>query len=115
MALRAERVVERAAELEMPALALTITGNVRCAGLLYKVVKEKGVKQCGVEAYVAAREPQDRTVRTVRSNGSNEPPGEKNRYHLLLLAKKPAGLQEPPQAHHLRGHRRVLLQAARRP
>jgi len=38
MALRAERLVERAAELEMPALALTDHGVMYGgAGLLYKV------------------------------------------------------------------------------
>src|SRR5947199_9379742 len=87
-AARLKGLVERAAELEMPALALTDHGVMYGALDFYTKCKEKGGKPIvGVEAYVAPGSHKDRTVRTIRSNGANEHPGEKNAYHHLLLAK----------------------------
>src|SRR5438067_3596806 len=84
-AARLKGLVERAAELEMPALALTDHGVMYGALDFYAKCREKGVKPIvGVEAYVAPGSHKDRTARSVRQVGpvgQVGPPGEKTAYH----------------------------------
>ena len=85
-AARLDGLVKRAAELEMPALALTDHGVMYGALDFYTKCKAAGIKPIvGVEAYVAPGSHQDRTP----GAGKND----KNAYHLLLLAKNRAGYQ----------------------
>jgi DNA polymerase-3 subunit alpha len=69
-------MVRRAAELEMPALALTDHGVMYGAIQFYKACKLAGIKPIlGLEAYVAPRRLSDREARADRDP-----------YHLTLLA-----------------------------
>src|SRR5687767_67483 len=85
-AARLDALVKRAAELEMPALALTDHGVMYGSLDFYTKCKDVGIKPIvGVEAYVAASgNHQDRAP----AGGGRS---EKNAYHLLLLAKNRAG------------------------
>lgn len=74
---RIKTLVKRAAELEMPALAITDHGVMYGAVDFYNACKEEGIKPIlGVEAYVA---PRDHRVKQGREA--------QKRYHQLLLAK----------------------------
>jgi DNA polymerase-3 subunit alpha len=78
-------MVRRAAEYEMPALALTDHGCMFGAWTFQKEARKAGVKPIiGMEAYVAPGDRRDRT----RSEG-----GGKNYYHLVLLARDRVGYQ----------------------
>ncbi|MEP6757515.1 MAG: DNA polymerase III subunit alpha [Chthonomonadales bacterium] len=80
-AARLDKLVKRAAEMEMPALALTDHGVMYGSFDFYNKCKEAGIKPIvGVEAYVAPGSHKDKTPRT-----------EKNAYHLLMLAKNEVG------------------------
>src|SRR2546429_6058699 len=69
-------MVERAAELGMPALALTDHGVMYGAIHFYKACRQKGIKKIlGFEAYVAPRGRADREARVDRDP-----------YHLTILA-----------------------------
>jgi DNA polymerase III subunit alpha len=73
---RIQAMVARAAELEMPALALTDHGVMYGAIQFYKACKAAGIKPIlGFEAYVAPRGRTDRDARADRDP-----------YHLTLLA-----------------------------
>jgi DNA polymerase-3 subunit alpha len=77
---RIEDMARRAAELKMPALALTDHGNVHGAVDFYRAAKQAGIKGIiGVEGYVA--------------NGSRlaRDPNERSPYHITLLAETQAG------------------------
>ena len=74
-------IVERAAELGMPAIALTDHGVLYGALDFYDAAKKAGIKPViGVEAFLAPRSRTDPMVR-----------GGKNYFHLLLLAKNEVG------------------------
>lgn len=78
-----DRLVEAAARLQMPALALTDHGKMFGAADFYLKCQKAGIKPIlGVEAYVAPQGLRDKTPR----------PG-KNHYHLLLLAQNDTGYQ----------------------
>lgn len=78
---RIDRMIERALELRMPALALTDHGNMFGAIDFYTSAMEKGLKPIiGLEAYVDPRSHAER------------PQGKAwEYYHLLLLAKNAEG------------------------
>ncbi|MGD8996990.1 MAG: PHP domain-containing protein, partial [Anaerolineae bacterium] len=76
-----KELAERAAELGMPALALTDHGTMYGAVQFYKDCKATGVKPIiGLEAYVAPRGREDRDAQRDRSP-----------YHIILLAKNNIG------------------------
>jgi len=82
------KLVYKAQELEMPALALTDHGVMYGALDFYTKCKSAGIKPIvGVEAYVAPGSHKDRS----RTLAGGEKGGEKSAYHLLLLAKNEAG------------------------
>ncbi|MGH7869314.1 MAG: DNA polymerase III subunit alpha, partial [Candidatus Dormibacteraceae bacterium] len=78
---RIQQMVARAAELEMPALAMTDHGSMYGAIAFYKACRAAGIKPIiGFEAYVAPRARQARDVRIDRDP-----------YHLTLLAADAQG------------------------
>jgi DNA polymerase-3 subunit alpha len=80
---RIDDLIERALELEQPALAITDHGNLHAAWTFQEKAKKAGIKPIiGMEAYVA---PGDRRVR------ARPAPGAKPYYHLVLLAQNSAG------------------------
>src|SRR6478752_408712 len=80
---RIDDLIERALELEQPALAITDHGNLHAAWTFQEKAKKAGIKPIiGMEAYVA---PGDRRVR------ARPAPGVKPYYHLVLLAQNSAG------------------------
>ena len=75
-----ESVAKRAAELKMPAIALTDHGNLFGAVQFHDTVRKHGVKPIiGCEAYVARKGRRDKTGRSDQSN------------HLVLLATNASG------------------------
>lgn len=77
------RLVQRAKELDMPALALTDHGTMFGAMDFYRAAKKEGVKPIiGMEAYLARRGMKDR-----------HPQKDSRAYHLLLLAENDTGYQ----------------------
>ena len=80
---RIDDLIARALEFEQPALAITDHGNLHAAWEFQEKAKKAGLRPIiGMEAYVA---PGDRRSRT-RSGI-----GERNYYHLILLAQNLAG------------------------
>src|SRR6187200_2575344 len=80
---RIDDLIERALELEQPALAITDHGNLHAAWGFQEKAKKAGVKPIiGMEAYVA---PGDRRLR------ARPAPGAKPYYHLVLLAQNATG------------------------
>ena len=78
-----KKLVKRAAEMEMPAVALTDHGTMFGAIDFYNAAQDAGVKPIiGVETYLAARSMQDR-----------DPQSDKRSTHLLLLAENQTGYQ----------------------
>ena len=78
---RISAMVARAAELEMPALALTDHGVMYGAIHFYKACRQAGIKPIlGFEAYVAPRGRRDRDARSDRDP-----------YHLTVLAADDEG------------------------
>jgi len=78
-----KNLVKRAAELEMPALAITDHGTMFGVVDFYHAAKDVGVKPIiGVEGYMAARGMKDRV-----------PQFDKRSSHLLLLAENQIGYQ----------------------
>ncbi|MGH2499902.1 MAG: DNA polymerase III subunit alpha, partial [Candidatus Limnocylindria bacterium] len=96
---RVEGLVGRAAELGMPALALTDHGALYGAVDFYGAARAAGLRPImGVEAYVARR---GRFDRDARLEGHGKP------YHLVLLAKDLTGYRNLVQlvtAAHLEGY-----------
>ena len=79
------KMIERALDYNMPAMAITDHGNMFGALEFYKAAKKGGIKPIiGMEAYMA---PGSRTDK--KSPG----PGNKTSYHLVLLAKNNIGYQ----------------------
>src|SRR5688572_12444709 len=80
---RIDDLIERALELEQPALAITDHGNLHAAWGFQERAKKAGIKPIiGMEAYVA---PGDRRLR------ARPVPGAKPYYHLVLLAQNTTG------------------------
>src|SRR5687768_16682058 len=80
---RIDDLIERALELEQPALAITDHGNLHAAWGFQERAKKAAIKPIiGMEAYVA---PGDRRVR------ARPAPGAKPYYHLVLLAQNATG------------------------
>jgi DNA polymerase-3 subunit alpha len=80
---RLNDLVQRAADLHMPALALTDHGTMFGAIAFYRAARAAGVKPIiGMEAYVAPRGMRDRDPRQDRTP-----------YHLVLLAQDNTGYQ----------------------
>ncbi len=80
---RIDDLIERALELEQPALAITDHGNLHAAWSFQEKAKKAGIKPIiGMEAYVA---PGDRRIR------ARPAPGAKPYYHLVLLAQNATG------------------------
>jgi DNA polymerase-3 subunit alpha len=80
---RIDDLIERALELEQPALAITDHGNLHAAWHFQEKAKKAGLKPIiGMEAYVA---PGDRRAR------GRPAPGVKPYYHLVLLAQNTTG------------------------
>ncbi|MGA1309522.1 MAG: PHP domain-containing protein, partial [Gemmatimonadaceae bacterium] len=80
---RIDDLIARAKEFEQPALAITDHGNLHAAWEFQEKAKKAGIKPIlGMEAYVA---PGDRRQR------SRAQQGEKNYYHLVLLARDLTG------------------------
>ena len=78
---KVDKLVQKAKELEMPALALTDHGAMFGAISFYRAAKEAGIKPIiGIEAYLAARTMHDR-----------DPKLDSRAFHLLLLAENDAG------------------------
>ena len=78
---RIDHLVERAKELNQPAVALTDHGTMYGTIPFYRAAKKAGVKPIiGVETYVAARRMQDKDSQFDR-----------DRFHLLLLAQNQTG------------------------
>jgi DNA polymerase-3 subunit alpha len=80
---RIDDLIDRALELEQPAVAITDHGNLHAAWGFQEKAKKKGIKPIiGMEAYVAVG---DRRVR------ARPAPGAKPYYHLVLLAQNATG------------------------
>ena len=80
---RIDNLIERALEFEQPALAITDHGNLHAAWEFQEKARKAGLRPIiGMEAYVA---PGDRRARTRGGLG------ERNYYHLILLAQNLAG------------------------
>ena len=80
---RIDDLIERALELEQPAVAITDHGNLHAAWAFQERAKKAGIKPIiGMEAYVA---PGDRRIR------ARPAPGAKPYYHLVLLAQNTSG------------------------
>ncbi|MCI0661525.1 MAG: DNA polymerase III subunit alpha [Acidobacteria bacterium] len=78
-------LAKRAAELKMPAVAITDHGNLFGALSFYHKMKAEGVKPIiGIEAYIARQSRHDRGSMDLQ-------PGERATNHLVLLAKNLAG------------------------
>ena len=81
-AVRCKEVAARAAELGMPAVAMTDHGNLYGAIEFYEAVREKGVKPIlGCEIYLAPESMEHR----------QEIPGRRRATHLTLLAENNTG------------------------
>ena len=104
-ACRIPELAARAAELKMPALALTDHGNLFGAIEFYKECRKAGIKPIvGCEVYLAPGSRFDRKSATPKEAST----------HFLLLAKNEVGyhnLVKLVSAAHLEGH---VLQAADR-
>lgn len=80
---RIDDLIARAKEFEQPALAITDHGNLHAAWAFQEQARKAGIKPIlGMEAYVA---PGDRRQKTRAQQG------EKNYYHLVLLARDLTG------------------------
>src|SRR5712691_10294542 len=82
-AIQIKPLARRVTELGMPACAMTDHGNMFGAISFYDAMKAQGVKPIiGSETYISRGSRRDRTASA---------PGEKARFHLILLAKNLAG------------------------
>ena len=78
---KVDKLVQKAKELDMPALALTDHGAMFGAISFYRAAKAAGIKPIiGIEAYLAARTMHDR-----------DPKLDSRAFHLLLLAENDTG------------------------
>ena len=82
-AIKVEKLVERAKELDMPAVALTDHGNMFGAVKFYKTARKAGIKPIvGMEAYVTRGSRFDKTKKKGELGQIN---------HLILLARNREG------------------------
>ena len=103
-ACRIDELLDQAAKLKMPALAVTEHGNMFSAVVFHDAARKRGIKPIlGCEVYVAPGSRLDKSG-TIGETAN----------HLVLLAETDDGLQEPDQAGLGRLHRGLLLQAAHR-
>ncbi|MEZ4511006.1 MAG: PHP domain-containing protein [Chloroflexota bacterium] len=80
---RINELVERALELNQPAIALTDHGAMYGTMPFYRACKSAGIKPIiGIETYLAARTMTDKDAQL-----------DKNRFHMLLLAQNQTGYQ----------------------
>src|SRR5215813_8248567 len=80
---RIDKLVSRAKELNMPAVAITDHGTMFGVVDFYRTCKAEEIKPIiGVEAYLARRSMQDR-----------DPKLDKRPFHMLLLAQNQTGYQ----------------------
>jgi DNA polymerase-3 subunit alpha len=85
-AIQIKPLAQRAVELGMQACAMTDHGNMFGAISFYQAMKSQGVKPIiGCEVYIARGSRKDRA--------GAASPGEKENYHLILLAKDLEGYQ----------------------
>ena len=78
---RVDDLVERAVELNQPAIALTDHGAMYGTMPFYRAATKAGIKPIiGIETYMAMRSMQDK-----------DPQRDKDRYHMLLLAENQTG------------------------
>ncbi|HID50864.1 MAG TPA: PHP domain-containing protein, partial [Anaerolineae bacterium] len=78
---RVDDLVERAIELNQPAIALTDHGAMYGTMPFYRAAKSAGIKPIiGIETYMAMRSMRDK-----------DPQRDKDRYHMLLLAENQTG------------------------
>ncbi|MCI0660196.1 MAG: DNA polymerase III subunit alpha [Acidobacteria bacterium] len=78
-------LAQRAAELKMPAVAITDHGNLYGALSFYHKMRDEGVKPIiGIEAYIARGSRHDRSAEGLQ-------PGDRATNHIVLLAKNLAG------------------------
>lgn len=83
-ATRIDELLDRAQEMQMPAVALTDHGNMFGAMKFYKAARKRGIKPIlGCEAYIA---PTTRFERTMSERGGAA-------YHITLLARDFQGYQ----------------------
>ncbi len=84
-AIKIEPLARRAAELRMPAVAITDHGNLYGALSFYHKMRDAGVKPIiGIEAYIARGDRRDRGAEKLA-------PGERATNHIVLLAKSLTG------------------------
>jgi len=84
-AIKIEPLAKRAAELKMPAVAITDHGNLYGALSFYHKMRAEGVKPIvGIEAYIARGSRHDRGAEKLA-------PGDRATNHIVLLAKNLAG------------------------
>ena len=103
-ACRIEELLDQAAKLEMPALAVTEHGNMFSSVVFHDAARKRGIKPIlGCEVYVAPGSRLDKSG-TIGETAN----------HLVLLAETNEGYQEPHQAGVGGLHRGLLLQAAHR-
>ncbi|MDM7916916.1 MAG: PHP domain-containing protein, partial [Candidatus Eisenbacteria bacterium] len=83
-ACRIPELIERARALGMPAVAMTDHGNLFGLVEFYREAKARGIHPLlGIETYIAPGSRHDR----------NLPKGERNNFHLVLIARNRAGYQ----------------------
>jgi len=83
-----QEYVDRAAELGMPAIAITDHGSLSGHREMYRAAKEKGIKPIlGIEGYIT-RDRFDHTDKKEKND-----PLDLNYNHLIILAKDAAGLE----------------------
>jgi DNA polymerase-3 subunit alpha len=83
-----QEYVNRAVELEMPAIAITDHGTLSGHREMYRLCKEAGIKPIlGIEAYIAYNR-HDKKEKADRTG-----PLDLNYYHIILLAKNEQGLE----------------------
>ena len=103
-ACRIGEMLDRAAELKMPAVAVTEHGNMFSAVAFHDAARKRGVNPIlGCEVYVA---PGDRTDQVGNARRDRQSPG--------AARRNQRGFPQPHQAGVVGLHRRVLLQAAHR-
>ena len=83
---RIDDLVQRAVELNQPAVALTDHGAMYGTMPFYWAAKKAGIKPIiGIESYLAKRRMQDKEAQK-----------DKDRYHMLLLAQNQTGYKHCP-------------------
>ena len=83
-----QEYVNRAVELEMPAIAITDHGTLSGHREMYRLAKEAGIKPIlGIEGYMTT------DMSDKRSKADRTDPLDQNYHHIVLLAKNQQGLE----------------------